>query len=157
MNQSWTVLRWRLPFEQPSHSQQTHWTLRVFVPSSTLWRVQICLFYSSAFRQPASFWAFTKSTRQLSELSQMILWTKFWLWKPGLSQSQPSSVTPKDQAKSASAITRLTVTPQRPLHFATACVNFCKWLDHHVWNNWSPGSCSEFWGSLLHAQSLQKR
>ena len=121
------------------------------------WRVQIYLFCLSAFRLPASFWAFTKSTRQLSELSQMILWTKFWLWKPGLSQSQPSSVTPKDQAKSPSAITRLKVTPQRSLHFATACVNFCKWLDHHVWNNWSPGSCSEFWGSLLHAQSLQKR
>ena len=46
---------------------------------------------------------------------------------------------------------------ERPLHFATACVNFCKRLDHHVWNNWSPGSCRELWGSLLHAQSLQKR
>jgi len=45
-------------------------------------------------------------------------------------------------------------TPQRSLHFATACVNFCKWLDRHVWNHWSPGPCSELWGSLLHAQSL---
>ena len=34
-------------------------------------------------------------------------------------------------------------TPQRPLHFATACVNFCKWLGRHAQNNLSPGSYSE--------------